>query len=88
MQQAQDPLLLQAALGLGEPWRVVSGEFDGDAKRLDLRAGFPRGAWFCCPECDRAGLKAYDTAEKRWRHMDFWQYQTCLDFRTFGVLIG
>src|SRR5450631_4436233 len=28
------------------------------------RIDFPRGATFCCPECDRAGLKARDTEEK------------------------
>jgi transposase len=79
--QAQDLLLFQAALGLTDPWQVTSVEFDRDAKRLDLRVDFPRGSTFCCPECDRSGLKAYDTAEKTWRHMDFWQHQTYLSAR-------
>ena len=62
--QAQDLLLFQAALGLSDPWQVVSVEFDPEAKRLDLRVDFARGSTFACPECDRAGLKAYDTEEK------------------------
>lgn len=72
---AQDLLLFQAALGLSEPWRVTSVEFDRESGRLDLRIDFPRGATFCCPECERAGLRAYDTVEKMWRHLDFFQHQ-------------
>jgi transposase len=79
--QAQDLLLFQAALGLTAPWQVTSVEFDVEAKRLDLRVDFPKGATFCCPECDRAGLKAYDTEEKTWRHLDFFQHQAYLTAR-------
>ncbi|MDQ2758982.1 MAG: ISL3 family transposase [Actinomycetota bacterium] len=79
--QAQDLSLFQAALGLSEPWRVTSVEFDVETKRLDLRVDFPRGATFCCPECDRSGLKAHDTEEKRWRHLDFFQHQAFLSAR-------
>lgn len=79
--QAQDLLLFQAALGLTVPWQVTSVEFDADAKRLDLRVDFVKGSTFCCPECDRAGLKAYDTEEKTWRHLDFFQHQAYLTAR-------
>jgi len=79
--QAQDLLLFQAALGLSEPWQVTSVEFDPERKRLDLRIDFPRGATFCCPECDAGGLKARDTETKTWRHMDFFQHQAYLTAR-------
>ncbi len=79
--QAQDVALFQAALGLTEPWQVISVEFDPATKRLDLRIDFPRGATFCCPECDLAGLKARDTEEKTWRHLDFFQHQAFLTAR-------
>ncbi len=79
--QAQDLALFAAALGLTDPWRVTSVEFDPERKRLDLRIDFPKGATFCCPECERAGLKAYDTEEKTWRHMDFFQHQAYLTAR-------
>jgi transposase len=79
--QAQDLLLFQAALGLSDPWRVTSVEFDPGAKRLDLRVDFAKGATFCCPECERAGLKAYDTEEKCWRHLDFFEHQAYLTAR-------
>ncbi len=79
--QAQDLLLFQAALGLSDPWQVTGVEFDAERKRLDLRVDFPRGATFCCPECDVAGLKARDTEEKTWRHLDFFQHQAYLTAR-------
>ena len=45
--QAQDLLLFQAALGLTAPWQATSVEFDRDARRLDLRVDFLKGATFC-----------------------------------------
>ena len=74
-------VLFQAALGLSEPWQVVSVEFDPEAKRLDLRVDFAKGARFACPECERAGLKVHDTEEKTWRHLDFFQHQAYLTAR-------
>ncbi len=79
--QAQDLLLFQAALGLSAPWQVTGVEFDPERKRLDLRVDFPRGATFCCPECDLEGLKARDTEEKTWRHLDFFEHHAYLTAR-------
>ncbi len=79
--QAQDLVLFKAALGLTDPWQVTSVEFDPATKRLDLRIDFPKGSTFSCPECERAGLKAYDTEEKCWRHLDFFQHQAFLSAR-------
>ncbi|WP_371878613.1 ISL3 family transposase [Conexibacter sp. S30A1] len=79
--QAQDLSLFQAALGLSDPWQVTGVEFDADAKRLDLRVDFEKGARLPCPECDRAGLKVHDTEEKTWRHLDFFQHQAYLTAR-------
>jgi transposase len=79
--QAQDLLLFRAALGLSDPWQVTAVEFDAERKRLDLRVDFPRGATFCCPECERSGLTARDTEEKTWRHLDFFQHRAYLTAR-------
>jgi transposase len=79
--QGQDLALFTAALGLGDPWRVTSVEFDAERKRLDLRVDFARGARFACPECDAPGLKVHDTDAKSWRHMDFFQHQAYLTAR-------
>src|SRR5450755_4336250 len=40
-----------------------------------------KGTTFSCPECDRSGLKAHDTEEKTWRHLDFFQHQAYLTAR-------
>jgi len=73
--------LFQKALGLGEPWEVVGVEFDAEQRRLDLRVDFPKGSVFSCPECGRGGLKARDSEQKTWRHLDFFQYQAYLTAR-------
>ncbi len=74
----RDLELFQAALGLGEPWRVVGSSFDADQRRLELRIDFERGTRFGCPQCDQAGCEVHDTTEKRWRHLDFFEHQAFL----------
>ena len=70
--------IFQMALGLTPPWEVSSCEFSAEKKRLDIRLAFPRGSVFACPECGRTGLKAHDTAEKTWRHLNFFQHEAWL----------
>ena len=67
----RDTELFQLALGLSSPWQVTSSEFNLEQKRLDIKIDFTRGSTFCCPECALADLKAYDTTEKTWRHLNF-----------------
>lgn len=70
--------LFTAALGLSAPWRVTRTEFDG--MRLDLYLDFPRGARFPCPakDCAQGVCALHDTADKVWRHMDFFQHKAFL----------
>ena len=74
----RDVDIFQLALGLTPPWEVASCEFSPEKKRLDIRLTFPRGSVFVCPECGRVGLKAYDTLEKSWRHLNFFQHEAWL----------
>ncbi|NCC05793.1 MAG: ISL3 family transposase, partial [Proteobacteria bacterium] len=74
----KDTDLFQLALGLTPPWEVVSCDFDPQQKRLDIRLGFPRGSMVACPECGQMGLKAHDTVEKTWRHLNFFQHEAYL----------
>ena len=73
--------LFTAALGLSAPWRVTRTEFDGS--QLDLYLEFPRGARFPCPakDCTEGACVVHDTAERTWRHMDFFQYKAFLHAR-------
>ncbi len=74
----RDVDLFQQALGLREPWRVERTEFDTSARRLDLYLGFERGARFECPECGWGRCPAYDTRDKQWRHLNFFQHEAYL----------
>ena len=66
--------LFTVALGLGRQWRVAQCRFEGEPKRLELRLEHVPGEHFECPVCkDLCGT--HDTIERRWRHMDFFQYR-------------
>jgi len=73
--------LFERALGLERPWRLERTSFEAGERRLDLYVDFERGGTFSCPECGRVGCKAYDTTEKSWRHLDFFQHQAFIHAR-------
>ena len=73
--------LFARALGLEDPWQVVKLDFSKSNKRLDMHLDFSRGSLFRCPVCDRKDVTAYDTEEKTWRHLDFFQHQAYLHCR-------
>jgi len=68
--------LFAEALGLQWPWYVERRAFDATKRRLDLHLNFEAGGTFRCGACGTPGCKAYDTVLKRWRHLDFFHYQT------------
>jgi transposase len=72
--------LFAIALGITPPWEVEGIEFSKESKRLDIKIGFRRGATFACPACGTAA-PAYDTSEKSWRHLNFFQYEAYLTAR-------
>lgn len=72
--------LFAIALGITPPWEVEGIEFSKENKRLDIKIGFTRGATFACPVCG-AAAPAYDTKEKTWRHLNFFQYDAYLTAR-------
>jgi transposase len=72
--------LFSIALGITSPWEVEGIEFSKENKRLDIKIGFQRGATFACPVCG-SPAPAYDTSEKTWRHLNFFQYEAYLTAR-------
>jgi len=76
-----DLTLFQLALGLEDPWFVSSSTFDVEEKRLDIRIDFKPGSVFRCPHCGQEGVKAYDTTEMTWRHLNFFQHEAYLTAR-------
>ena len=73
--------LFRVALGLAQPWQVVKIEFSAEGNQLDLWLDFPRGGTFACPVCGRRGCGVYDTADRKWRHLNFFQHKTLLHAR-------
>ena len=74
--------LFQMALGLTAPWYVARTSFDADEKRLDLYLDFHKGGRFACPECGTSDCPAYDSEERTWRHLNFFEHVSYLHART------
>ena len=77
----QDILLFQVALGIVEPWKVIDYKLDLTNNQLDIQVDFDRGSFFSCPVCGKKDCKAYDTEERVWRHLNFFQYKTFIQAR-------
>ncbi len=77
----QDIDLFQQALGLVSPWYVKDCRFDPKEKQVDIYIDFTRGGKFPCSNCGQADCKAYDTSEKVWRHLNFFEHATYLHAR-------
>jgi transposase len=67
--------LFEMALGLGGHWKVTESRFEGEPKKLILKLEPERGLHWKCPECERCG-PVHDTVERRWRHLNFFQYES------------
>jgi len=72
--------LFELALGLEPPWRVVSGDFDFERRRVDLRLGFRAGSRFPCPQCGRA-CQAVEFTEGTWRQPDVMAFEAFVTAR-------
>lgn len=72
--------LFDAALGVTAPWSVQQVQFDAAARQLTLVIDFAPGSRFAHPEAP--GLHpVHDTQTKRYRHLNFFQYECYLDVR-------
>jgi transposase len=49
---------------------------------MKIHVDFKKGSRFSCSKCGENELPVYDTAEKTWRHLNFWQYKTFVHMRT------
>jgi len=74
--------LFEAALGVEEPLYIKEITFDQNEGELHIKMDFRRGGRFSCSECGEDGLPAYDTVEKTWRHLNFFQYKCYIHLRT------
>ena len=77
--------LFTAALNLRNPWKVTKVEFmEVEDKKMELHIhiDFEHGGMFHCPAdgCKKE-LTAYDSTERTWRHLNFFQYKTYIHAR-------
>jgi transposase len=73
--------LFKIALGLEKPWYIKAIDFNVEEKQLDLHIDFETGSKFPCPLCGKSGCHIHDTIERRWRHLNFFQFKTYLHCR-------
>jgi len=70
-----DTELFEAALNVQSPWHITKITFSKEIRQLDIWIDFHPGSTFDCPKCTSSGCKGYDTEEKIWRHLNFFQYR-------------
>jgi transposase len=73
--------LFAKALLVENPWYIHEIQFDQQAGKLEIWIDFERGSTFYYDDKE-SGIsgyyKAYDTTQKTWRHLNFFQYQCYL----------
>ncbi len=75
--------IFEAALGITSPWYIEGIDFNPEMKRLNIHINFKRGTTF--PSADPAfegEYKAFDTKQKSWRHLGFFEHDCYLHCRT------
>ncbi len=77
--------LFQMALNITDPWFVSDLKFDVESKRLDVYIDFKKGSTFSFFDENESkelvGLKAYDTNNKTWKHLNFFEHECYLHAR-------
>lgn len=82
-------LLFEAALSIKKPWYIDNIEFDTQKKRLDIYIDFERGSVFPSKEQgDDGQYGVYDTIQKTWRHLNFFEHECYLHCRTPRIKPG
>ena len=69
--------LFTSALGLQPPWVVEDVKLDVPAKRIDFEVSCS-GALLTCPACGAAAQPVHDRLRRKWRHLDFFQFEAWL----------
>lgn len=75
-------------LGLSSPWEVTSVHFEetNDGKELHIHIDFSRGSRFANDKGEM--VQAYDTEEKEWRHLNFFEHRCYLHCRVPRILMS
>jgi len=71
----------EVSLGIKDPWHIKNIVLNSQLNKLDVFIDFERGSKFSCPICGKPGCPAYDTRERDWHHVNFFQNETYLHCR-------
>lgn len=72
--------LFESALSIKAPWFISGLSFSTEKKRLDIHIDFEKGSRFSVvPNGDK--FPVYDTVEKTWRHLNFFEHECYLHCR-------
>ncbi len=75
--------IFEQALSIYEPWYIEDIDFNIEQKKLDIFINFRRGSVFRSYDDGYEGeYKAYDTVDKTWRHLNFFEHECYLRCRT------
>ena len=82
--------LFELALNIQDPWFIKDIQFDSENKRLDIHVDFHKGSVFhyeSAKDNINGEFKAYDTQEKQWRHLNFFEHECYLHARVPRVKV-
>ncbi len=68
--------IFSIALGLESPWSINKVTFNKETSQLDVYIGFTKGHRFDMP--DGSSYSAYDTVNRKWQHLNFFQHKCYL----------
>ena len=80
--------LFEAALNIESPMYIERIELHKETEELHIHMDFNRGGKFDCPICGKKACPVHDTADKTWRHLNFFQYKCYIHFRTPSTKCG
>lgn len=76
--------VFELALNIESPWYIKEINFKEEEKTLDIHIDFRRGSTFFYENKAKeikGNFKAYDTTNKKWRHLNFFQYECYIHAR-------
>lgn len=84
--------LFTIALGLTDPWRVTEVEMrplekNPEKMEVHITVDYEAGSRFACPICGDQ-CTVYDSKEKEWRHLNFFQYRCYIHARVPRIACG
>ena len=83
--------LFEKPLNIKEPWYIEKIHFDKEKEQLDIHINFKKGAEFSYTDEEDnidGKFKAYDTKQKTWRHVNFFNHDFYIHARVPRVDIG